>query len=158
MGWPMDSNRTFSRLNASAARALLACLSKNVVYANNIVIVYQQSRFCQFLLAVANGSIVGSVEQLDGGDGRNAAQLVLLHTEFAHMLIPAQQLDAGRSVEDTFQFGHDLELRIGVRGTSGTYLCHDFVSGALVFGPFSDELVHLLSYTLTTCSLGLGNA
>ena len=87
MGWPMDSSRTFSRLNASAARALLACLSKNVVDAHDVVIVYQQPRLCQFLLAVANGSIVGSVEQFDGGDGRDAAQLVVLHTELAHVLV-----------------------------------------------------------------------
>ena len=83
----MDSSRTFSRLNASAARALLACLSKNVVDAHDVVIVYQQPRLCQFLLAVANGSIVGSVEQFDGGDGRDAAQLVVLHTELAHVLV-----------------------------------------------------------------------
>ena len=60
-GLAMDSSRTFSRLNASAARALLACLSKNVVNANDVVIARQQSRLCQFLLTVANGGIVGSV-------------------------------------------------------------------------------------------------
>ena len=74
------------------------------------------------------------------------------------MLIAAQQLDAGRSVEKVFQFGHDLELGIGVRGTSGTYLCHDFVGGALVVGPSAEELVHFLCYALTTCGLGLSNA
>ena len=59
----------------------------NVVDAHDVVIVYQQPRLCQLLLAVANGSIVGSVEQFDGGDGRNAAQLVVLHTELAHVLV-----------------------------------------------------------------------
>ena len=45
----------------------------NVVDAHDVVIVYQQPRLCQFLLAVANGSIVGSVEQFDGGNGRDTA-------------------------------------------------------------------------------------
>lgn len=130
----------------------------NVVNAHDVVIVRQQPRLCQFLLTIANGGIIGSVEQFDSGNGRDAAELVVLHTELAHMLIAAQQLDAGRSVEEVFQFGHDLELGIGVCGTSGTYLCHDFAGGALVFSPPAEELVHLLCYTLTTGGLGLGDA
>jgi len=61
-------------------------------------------------------------------------------------------------VEEVFQCGHDLKLRIGVRGTSGTYLHHDFFGGAFVFGPSAEELVHLFCYALTTCGLGLGDA
>jgi hypothetical protein len=74
------------------------------------------------------------------------------------MPITAQQLNTGRSVEEVFQFGHDLEFWKGVRSSSGAYLSHYFFSGALIVSPTTKELIHLPCHALTTGGFGLCDA
>ena len=60
---------------------------RDLVDTNYCVIVYQHLCLTNLLFAIAFRSIIGSIEQLHSGDGRDAAQRVVLNALLAHALI-----------------------------------------------------------------------
>ena len=83
--------KVFNSLSDALQTHLLTTESiGNFVDTYYIIIIYQQLCLCQFLLPILIGCIVGSIQQFDGGNSRNAAQLILLYALLPYTFVTTQ--------------------------------------------------------------------